>query len=160
MPNTRREQTVKQLAQLVDARLRCIRDGSSVDGNSVWIPRHTDSIEQMMKDVFPSGSGVDSGTTIDLDASTPDRLVFHMPFHHMDEYGSYDGWTEHIVTVTPSLAFGYHIRIGGKNRNDIKEYLHELIDHVLSSDVEWTHDTETDKTSFRLVSDIPLVTCD
>jgi hypothetical protein len=86
---------------------------------------------------MPSGSGFDSGTTLDLDASHADKLVFQTSFHHMDENGYYDGWTEHTVTVTPSLRDRYHIRISGRNRNDIKEMIHQSFDVALETDVRY-----------------------
>ena len=83
---------------------------------------------------MPSGSGVDSGTKL-LDNSTPDRLVFQADFHHMDENGFYDGWTEHQIIVTPSLAYGFNVRITGRNRNEIKDYLADLFNHIFNMEV-------------------------
>jgi hypothetical protein len=53
----------------------------------------------------------------------------------MTEGGMYDGWTEHTVVVTPSLAFGINIRITGRNRNDIKDYLHDVFHEALTKGV-------------------------
>lgn len=72
---------------------------------------------------MPSGSGIDSGTKLDYGRSTPDKLVFTMSFHHMNDSGMYDGWTDHSITVKPSLVYGIEIGISGRNRNDIKDYL-------------------------------------
>lgn len=119
------------LAQLIDARARCQRDG-----NTEWESRHGERIRMLGRDYLPHGSGLDSGTTVDLDASTGERLVIRADFHHMDEYGSYDGWTEHTVIVTPSLAFGFLVRITGRDRNSIKEYLHDVFHTALGAEVE------------------------
>lgn len=54
----------------------------------------------------------------------------------MNENGYYDGWTEHTVTVVPTFD-GVDIRIGGRNRNDIKEYMHQTFDQALRTDVEY-----------------------
>lgn len=116
-------------ASLVGARLRC-----QASGNDEWFEKHTARLTELL-DEMPSGSGVDSGTKLDLDASTEDKLVFTTAFHHMNDGGYYDGWTNHIVVVTPSLQHGFNLRITGSNRNDIKDYLHELFATALNNDV-------------------------
>ena len=55
----------------------------------------------------------------------------------MNENGYYDGWTEHTVTVTPALSGEFHLRISGRNRNDIKDMIHESFDHLLRTDVRY-----------------------
>jgi hypothetical protein len=105
--------------------------------NPEWLDRHTDIIEALVKQHLPSGSGYDSGTKIDLDASTGNKLVFTTAFHHMNEGGYYDGWTEHTVTVTPSLAQKFYLRISGRNRNDIKEMMYQDFDAALHTDVTY-----------------------
>jgi len=122
----------KRLAQLVDARLRCMADDKPLVRKD-WGKKHEDRILALVKEHMPSGSGFDNGTKIDLDRSSGERLVFDTAFHHMDEHGGYAGWTEHTVTVTPSLAFGTRIKIGGKNRNDIKEHMHECFSTALDT---------------------------
>lgn len=81
----------------------------------------------------PSGSGIDAGTKLD-DSSTKDKLVFAFGYHHMDEHGYYDGWTEHTAVVKPSMCFGYDLRITGRDRNGIKEYLASVFDHWLNEE--------------------------
>ena len=81
-----------------------------------------DKAEKML----PSGSGFDSGTKIDLEKSTDNKIVFNTSFHHMNDAGYYVGWTEHVVTVRPSFVFGMKITISGQNKNDIKDYMHEV----------------------------------
>ncbi len=121
------------LASLVQARINC---DNATPRNAEWFGRHEDRIEELVKDYMPSGSGVDCGTKMDLDASTSDKLVFTTSYHHMNESGMYDGWTEHTVTVTPSLAFGFTLRIGGRDHNDIKEYLRDLFAEALGTVIE------------------------
>lgn len=108
------------LAGLVLARQNCIESG-----NTEWLGRHTDRLESLVKEGLPSGSGFDAGTTLDLDASTPNKLVFETAFHHMDAHGFYDGWTHHTVTVTPALHVGIAVKISGRDRNAIKDYIGE-----------------------------------
>jgi hypothetical protein len=122
-----------ELASLVIARSNC-----AAKNNQEWFHNHTEKIEQLVKEFMPSGSGFDCGTTLDLDASRGEKLVFTTSFHHMDEYGGYDGWTEHTITVTPSLAFKFHLRISGRDRNQIKDYMHDTFYESLMTDVEPT----------------------
>lgn len=114
----------------------------SYDNRFNWTREHwqqiSDDIDSELEnlcDYLPSGSGIDSGTKLD-ESSKPERLVFTFGFHHMDEDGYYDGWTEHTAIVTPSLANEYELRITGRNRNDIKDYLHETFDSVLNHPVD------------------------
>jgi hypothetical protein len=91
---------------------------------------------QKLESFLPSGSGFDNGSTINLKESRPDRLVIDTAFHHMDEHGYYDGWTEHKVIVTPSLQWGYVLRVTGRNRNWIKDYIYEVFDCIKYEEVE------------------------
>ena len=128
----------RQLANLILARDNCVRCG-----NSEWRLRHEDSAHRIVKQFMPSGSGIDSGTWLDLDACLRhpgERLVFYAPFHHMNEGGMYDGWTEHMVIVTPSLWHDFDLRITGRDRNDIKEYLHEVFHAALMQKIYQTAD--------------------
>jgi hypothetical protein len=84
----------------------------------------------------PSGAGVDTGIRFLEDESKENRLVFAFGFHHMNENGIYDGWTEHKAIVTPSLAFGFDVRITGPDRNWIKEYLAETFHYWLDSEAK------------------------
>lgn len=120
------------LASKTQAWLRCVNSDTITE----WEDRHHDDIEAMVQEYMPSGSGVDAGTKFDFDKSTGERLVFNTAYHHMNENGYYDGWTEHVVTVRPSLVNGIVLTISGRNRNDIKDYLSDIFDAALSSDIE------------------------
>lgn len=122
-----------ELSNMIEARRNCAQ---STD-KSEWFERHTDMIESLVEQHLPHGSGFDSGTKIDMDASRADKLVFTTEFHHMDEWGGYDGWTEHTVTVTPALSNNFHLRISGRNRNDIKEMMYQDFDYALRADVSY-----------------------
>ena len=115
-------------ASLVQARLNCI-----ASHNDEWREKHSERIADLL-DEMPSGSGIDCGTKIDLDASTADKLVFDVAYHHMNDGGMYDGWTEHMVIVTPSLACGFTLRITGRDRNGIKEYLRDVYSDALTQE--------------------------
>lgn len=88
-----------------------------------------DKIKTLEKQL-PSGSGVDAGSSVNLRLSTSQKIVIDTAFHHMDGNGYYDGWTEHQVIVTPCLKHGYALRITGRNRNQIKDYLYDLFDDL------------------------------
>jgi hypothetical protein len=97
-----------------------------------WADEHAENIRVRVNAYMPSGSGVDNGTWLDLVKSTGQKLVFHAPFHHMDEHGFYDGWTNHTITVRPSLEFDLILKVSGSNRNDINSYLHDLFYECLT----------------------------
>ena len=90
-----------------------------------WI----DGAEQRIKTIMdsaPHGSGIDCCVQLD-DSSTPNHLVFALSFHHMNDGGMYDGWSKHSVVITPDLISGYNICITGRDRNQIKEYLYDVM---------------------------------
>ena len=111
----------KELASRIDAVQNCIKHN-----NSEWQAKHTEAIDEIMRNTSPSGSGIDNGTTLNWERSSGDKLVFETAFHHMDENGYYDGWTEHTITVRPSLLSDIDLTICGRNRNEINDYLHEV----------------------------------
>lgn len=121
----------KILASTIDARENCRKSG-----NTEWFERHSDTIDEIMK-TAPSGSGIDSGTKIDMERSTGDKLIFTFGYHHMDESGYYVEWTDHVLTVRPSLQFGIDLKISGRDRNDIKEMLYEEYTDWLKEVVEY-----------------------
>jgi hypothetical protein len=118
------------LASAIGARLNCI-----ASGNKEWESNHEDTILAIVND-GPSGAGIDCGTKIDLSRSTSEKLVLSCEYHHMNDAGYYDGWTEHKIVITPSLQFGIAIKIGGRDRNDIKEYLYEVYDCWLNEEMK------------------------
>jgi hypothetical protein len=92
-----------------------------------------DAIDKLCE-LLPHGSGIDSGIKFDSKNSKPDRLIFTFGFHHMNENGYYDGWTDHALIITPCLQDGYNLRITGRNRNDIKDYLYGLFYDLFTFD--------------------------
>lgn len=105
-----------KIASLLHAIKNCEKSG-----NDEWKEKHSDTIDAIVSQYFPSGSGFDSGCTLDRTESTPDRLVIRADFHHMDAHGFYDGWTYHRVIVAPSLAFGFTVHVTGRDKRQIKE---------------------------------------
>ena len=133
-----KNQVYKRIASLVNTLIYCREKWEVVgDAKHEAIQKHEETIFLIIKEHLPSGSGIDAGVKIDLVKSNADKLVFEFGFHHMNDGGYYDGWTEHVLTVTPSLQSGLNLRISGKDRNQIKEYLYETFQYALTREVEW-----------------------
>lgn len=109
-------------AQLVRER----NDNVNITISAVECLRH------LQANYLPRGSGIDLGTTVV--GLHKGAVVFSTSFHHMNEVGFYDGWTEHKITVTPTFD-GMDIRISGKDRNGIKDYLHDVFYHALTVEI-------------------------
>lgn len=118
------------LASLIQARINCLETG-----NSEWLARHTDAIRLMERNDLPSGSGIDAGTKVDLDASTPSRVVLLVSYHHMNDSGMYDGWSDYRVTIRPAFD-GVMVAVAGRDRNQIKDYLADVYREALLRTIE------------------------
>ena len=100
-----------------------------------------DKIEEnndILLDTAPSGSGYDNGTKL-VSISTgagKESIVFETAFHHMNSLGYYCGWTTHTVKVTPSFIGGFTVKVGGRNKNDIKDKIAEDFHYWLSSNFD------------------------
>ena len=122
-------QIYQALASKVTAMRNCLDNG-----NGEWHERHHDAIRAIVREFMPRGSGFDAGTRFDACEhvdSKRERLVFQTAFHHMNDAGYYDGWTQHSVIVTPSFS-GFDLRVTGPNRNDIKDYIADCFHDALS----------------------------
>jgi hypothetical protein len=113
------------IASTIEARKRCEQTG-----NTEWFDRWTATLRYFEENYLPSGSGIDNGAAIDLDASHAGKIVIHTAFHHMDDAGYYDEWTDHTITVTPSFD-GINLRISERDRNQVKDSLHEIFEIAL-----------------------------
>lgn len=123
--NTMETIIIERIASLCEQHRRC-----TSSWNSTWKERsckELDAIEHML----PSGSGIDCGTKIDRDKSGFERVVLTCSFHHMDDCGGYDGWTDHTITVRPSFLGRFSVNVSGRDRNGIKDYLVEVYDYAL-----------------------------
>ena len=119
--------TYHKLSRAIGALARC-----EACGNTQWAEKWQAALDEIVSEL-PKGGGFDAGTKID-EKSTPERIVFNTAFHHMNETGMYDGWTEHSVILTASLEMGYRLKVTGRDRNDIKSYIHECFGSVLAMD--------------------------
>ena len=94
-----------------------------------------ESILSMIEQELPHGSGFNNQWLMKL--TTPTRVNAMGEYLCMNENGMYDGWTEHKAIITPSLINDFDIRITGRDRNQIKNYLIGIFDDTLRMDCEW-----------------------
>jgi len=132
-------QTVlRALASALVARANCAKSG-----NAEWLAKHEATIEEIAAHFLPSGSGFDSGTKVDMDRSNGQTwIVLTTSFHHMNEGGMYDGWTHHEVKIVPNLLHGFDLKISGRDRNAIKEYMYETFAADLEREIVMFPDGE------------------
>lgn len=90
----------------------------------------------IIKNRLPHGSGFDNGVFLNYTKSMhPNEcIVFNTSFHHMNENGFYDGWTEHTITVK-ACFYGLDITVSGQNKNDIKGYIEEQFYYALMEEM-------------------------
>lgn len=115
------------------------------NANAQWGDIASARLAQLVN-MLPSGSGIDNGT--ELVSASATKIVLSAGFHHMNDGGFYDGWTEHRITIRPTFD-SLDISISGRNRNDIKEYLHETYHYAISAMVTETVDPETREATYR-----------
>jgi len=79
-------------------------------------------IEHIQQNYLPSGSGIDSGCTINVEKYQ--ILEIKSSYHTMDENGCYGRWTDFTVKVKPSLIFDFDISIIGNfgKHQMVKDY--------------------------------------
>ena len=109
---------------------------STAANNTEWVVKHSETIDRLCQTLMPSGSGFDAGTTLDINRSRSEKLIFASAYHHMDANGYYDGWSDLTITVKPSLQFGFNIKITGlrrKNRHDI-DYMMDTFYEALNTE--------------------------
>lgn len=123
-----------KLFQVIASKANAMRNCEALK-NEEWEGKHKQAILNLVKEHLPSGSGFDCGTRIELDECTDSKLVFVTSYHHMDEHGGYDGWTEHKVIITPAFH-DFDMKITGPNRNQIKEVIGDYFSADLSKEIE------------------------
>lgn len=121
----------KVLANAIGARKRCHAT------ENPWFEKWSELIDHCEKEHLPSGSGIDSGTKVDSDRSTDEKIVLTSSYHAMDENGYYDGWIDFTVTVKPSLIHNIILSITRRfgKYTDLKEYLYDVFNTALTAEV-------------------------
>jgi len=104
--------------------------------NTEWYNQHKAELISIIERSMPSGSGIDCGTCLDLEKSNHDRITLTCAYHHLTEHGLYNGWTEHVIIIRPSLAHGIAIVVRGEDKNGVHDYLAELYYDHLTADME------------------------
>jgi len=106
-----------------------------IANNSEWQKNHSYHLDELEK-LLPSGSGIDSGCKIDRTFKNNQVKIF-CDFHNMDENGYYCGWSRFIVVCKPEFD-GIDIKITGKDKYFVKDYLYDLFDTVLNEEIEFS----------------------
>lgn len=106
-----------------------------------WRDRAENEIFDIEKEFLPSGSGFDSGCTVNLDKSTPDKIVIECPFHCMNDNGYYDYWVYPSIIVKPSLQFNFSFDINWKSYNGkyktlLSDYIVDCLHDALTRDID------------------------
>lgn len=91
-----------------------------------WETKLDAILQKLINENLPSGSGFDAGVWLLEKETTPERLVFQADFHHINNSRWGNGWTCHKIIITPSLQFGFNVKVTGRNRNGIKDYITEV----------------------------------
>ncbi len=107
---------------------------SERSGNKDWASKWKLRLIGLQK-LLPSGSGIDAGTK--LVSVTETTIKLDCSFHHMNDAGMYDGWTQHRITVTATFG-GYKVTVGGRNRNQIKDYLCDVYRDAMEANYVWS----------------------
>ncbi len=102
-------------------------------GNIELANRYEDTLKELVN-MLPHGSGIDDEYTYSV---SKNKIVLSNAYHVMSENGYYVGWVHFNVVITPSLAFGYDLKITGnfgKNQH-LKDYLYDVYNEALSQEV-------------------------
>jgi hypothetical protein len=127
---------LKTVASQISSRLVAI-ENCEKSNNQEWKLRHAEEIKKLV-DSLPHGSGIDGKTELDFSRSTPEKLVLTGSYHSMNDGGYYDGWTDFTLTVTPSLAYGFNLKVSGafpRRYAETREYLAEVFQEALGTEV-------------------------
>ena len=126
--STQHKTVVHAFVDALQAMRRCEKSG-----NAEWHGRWSSYIAKLQSEL-PHGSGLDGKVEFILDKCNATRVAIFAEFHHMDSNGYYDGWTDHEIIVTATHC-GPEIRVTGKDRTGIKDYLAEIFDYALNRPV-------------------------
>ena len=128
----------RKLYQVIANKLQAMKNLENMDDPNGWYDKHAKSIEDLIKDHFPHGSGFDGDVWLDFNLSNPEKLVFSAEFHHLNENGYYDGWPTLKVTVKASLSYGIVFKVTGPKRKYVGDagYFYSIFDEFLETEIE------------------------
>ena len=118
---------ISELSVTSEALERC-----KAEGNKEWKEKHEKYLKKLLE-YLPNGSGYDNGTH--LVSITPQKAIFQTSFHHMNDVGFYDGWTDHKVTVCATFS-GIEVNVSGRNKNNITEMIADDFHFALMQEVD------------------------
>ena len=121
---------IAKIYRLLQARQNCLENN-----NTDWYEKHTDSLISLAG-FLPHGSGIDNGCKIDINDSNENKIVITFGFHHLNENGYYEGWTDHKLILKPTFD-GFDMKITGYNKNQVKDYLYDTFDYCLNEEIEF-----------------------
>jgi hypothetical protein len=104
---------------------------------------HNKQLIKQLNKILPSGSGLDNGSEIDVDKTSCEKIVIKTAFHHMNDRGFYDGWNDHVVTIRPRFS-GFDVHVSGRNKRDIKDYIHDVFEHAMRQKIDVSVHTDVD----------------
>jgi hypothetical protein len=122
------------LASHLEAYKLCV-----VKNNKEWEEKHADTVNKIIDDLLPHGSGINAETEISFKKSGDKKIVLYTEFQAMDNNGYYDKWIGFSVTITPSLSNDISLSIVGNfgsKYQHIKDYLYDLYYEALKQEVE------------------------
>lgn len=124
---------ISEIATAVRALDNCIKSG-----NTEWAYRWDQYLSAIEREYLPSGSGFDSGCTVDVEHSNARSIVINAPFHVMNNHGYYTGWRPIRVRVTPTFD-GIAIRVTNAKSSDLADYVFDVFDVALTRvvDADW-----------------------
>jgi hypothetical protein len=122
---------ISRIYRDIQARKQCIKTT-----NFEWLNKWTDHLELLNKSL-PSGSGIDAGCKIDIQNSKEDKIIISFSYHHLNENGYYDGWTDHKLILRPTFD-EFSMKITGKDKNQVKDYLYDVFYFALNKEIEFT----------------------
>ena len=88
----------------------------------------------LLQELLPNGKGIREreGLAVILLESTKKRIVIDTTYWHKNNS---DVWTSHQVIITPSFEGEINIRITGKNKDNVKDYLYDIFREALMSEI-------------------------
>lgn len=138
--NMRPETMAKAFESCNTARLNCEKNNGD-ENSRVWELRWCKRLNKLVE-LIPSGSGIDvtprTWRSVDI---SPREIRFDVEFHHMNDGGFYDGWTTHTIVVRPSFD-GVSVSVSGRNRRDVKDHLHEVMEYAFTRHVTWDEERQ------------------
>lgn len=135
--------------QELDSRITAVKNCRKTV-NTLWEERHGDAIKQLI-DNLPHGSGIDTDWKLEVDDCSAAQIVFYASFHHMNENGMYDGWTDFTVRVKPEFS-GISVKVSGafpRKYSDVRDYLCEMLHDALTTPIYATLNTDGSTTYRR-----------